>query len=219
MEHNVFKDLSPAYIDQLTSKETNKQMETHMAQCEDCRNYLSAMKEDIIRESINEQEKDHNSIDYLKKVRSKNRKKILVIVSSLLSVFLLLTIVYYFLFVNMWLANTDHVETNIDNQDGTVTLSFKPKKEDHYLLTIMKSEISNEGYIHSIFVYEKRDDFSTSATILKDGTSYTFTFLDENTLLLDNGEKQKINGKDKISIHYKDKTEEVFIQDLYNETY
>lgn len=214
MKHHVFKDLAPAYIDQLTSEETNKQMEKHMDQCKDCRNYLSEMQEDLFVENKVERKKEHSGIDYFRKVRSKNRKRILVIVSSLLSIFLILITIYYFMFVNMWLADTDNVETNIQNRDMTVTLSFKSKKDNHYLLT--QDAMSDEGYIDSIFVYEKRDDFSTPAEILKDGINVTFTFLDENTLLLDNGKKYKIKDEDKVSIHYKDRTEEVFVKDLYD---
>lgn len=83
MKHSVFKDLAPAYIDKLTSEETNEQIEKHMNQCEECRNYLNKMKGDLFSEDENERRKDKRNIDYFKKVRSKNRKKILVIVSSL----------------------------------------------------------------------------------------------------------------------------------------
>ncbi|MEI3613130.1 zf-HC2 domain-containing protein [Pseudogracilibacillus sp. SO30301A] len=214
MKHNVFKDLAPAYIDQLTSEETNKQMEKHMDQCEDCRKYLNKMKEDIFVEHKVERKKEHSSIDYFKKVRAKNRKKVFVIVSSLLSVFLILITIYYFMFVNMWLADTDNVETSLQNQGMTVTLSFKSKKANHYLLT--QDAMSDEGYIDSIFVYEKRDDFSTPAELLKDGINVTYTFLDENTLLLDNGTKHKIKDDDIVSIHYKDRIEEIFVKDLYD---
>lgn len=213
MEHNVFKDLAPAYIDGVTSERTNNQMKKHMGQCEECRSYLNEMREDLFQRDENEQKKEKGNIDYFKKVRTKNRKKILVIVSSLLSVFLILVTIYYFMFVDMRLADADNVEANIQNQDMTVTLSFKSKKENHYLLLTEKSD---EGYINSIFVYEMRDDFSDSAKLLKDGISVIYTFVDKNTLLLDNGKKQKIKDTDKVSIHYKDRTDEILVKDLYN---
>ncbi len=214
MEHHVFKDLAPAYIDGLTSKETNMQMEIHIDQCEKCRNYLNEMKEDLILADEIERKKDKGNIDYFKKVRTKNRKKMLIIVSSLLSVFILLITIYYFMFVNMWLADINNVETNIQNEDTTVTISFKSNKTNRYLITV--DAMSSEGHIDSIFVYEKRNDFSTSSELLKDGIGYTFTFLDENTIIHDNGEKRKIKDKDKISIHYKDRTDEIFLKDLYD---
>ncbi|WP_164489636.1 zf-HC2 domain-containing protein [Rummeliibacillus sp. TYF005] len=215
MKHNVFKDLAPAYIDKLTSEETNEQIESHMDQCEECRNYLNKMKEDLFSENENERRKDNRNIDYFRKVRSKNRKKITVIVSSLLAMFLLLIIAYYFVFVNMWQANSDNVETNIQYQGTMATLLFKAKKDNHYI--ILTDAKTDEGYTDTIFVYEKRNDYSSPAKLLKDGSGITFTFEDENTLLLYNGKKKKLTDEDKISIQYKDKTDVIPIKDLYKD--
>ena len=67
------------------------------------------MKEDLFRKDEKEQTKEKRNIDYFKKVRTNNRKKILVIVSSLLSIFSYMTAIYYFMFVDMRLANADNV--------------------------------------------------------------------------------------------------------------
>ncbi|MEK4025655.1 zf-HC2 domain-containing protein [Sporosarcina sp. FSL W7-1283] len=212
MEHSVFKDLAPAYIEGLTSEKTNNQMNKHMGQCEECRSYLNEMKEEFFRKDENERTKEKRNIDYFKKVRTNNRKKVLVIVLSLVSVFLLLIATYYIMFVDMRLANADNVEANIQSQDMTTTLTFKPSKKNRYLLTM---ENSDEGYINSIFVYEMRDDFTPSTKLLKDGISIRYTFVDNNTLLLDDGKKQKIKDEDKVTIHYKDSTDEILVKDLY----
>ncbi|MFF3102564.1 zf-HC2 domain-containing protein [Viridibacillus arvi] len=214
MKHSVFKDLAPAYIDKLTSEETNEQIEKHMDQCEECRNYLNKMKGDLFSEDENERRKDKRNIDYFKKVRSKNRKKILVIVSSLLAMFLVLITAYYFVFVNMWQASSSNVETNIQSQGTMATLLFKAKKDNHYI--ILTDAKTDEGYTDTIFVYEKRNDFSTPAKLLKDGSGISFTFADENTLLLHNGKKKKLADEDKVTIQYKDKTDVIPIKDLYD---
>lgn len=216
MNHSVFKDLAPAYIDKLTSEETNEQIESHMDQCEECRNYLNKMKEDLFSENENERRKDNRNIDYFKKVRSKNRKKITVIVSSLLAMFLLLITAYYFVFVNMWQANSRNVETSIQSQGTMATLLFKAKKDNHYI--ILTDAKTDEGYTDTIFVYEKRNDYSSPAKLLKDGSGITFTFEDENTLLLYNGKKKKLTDEDKITIQYKDKTDVIPIKDLYHKS-
>lgn len=216
MKHSIFKDLAPAYIDKLTSEETNEQIESHMDQCEECRNYLNKMKGDLFSEYENERRKDKRNIDYFKKVRSKNRKKITVIVSSLLAMFLVLITAYYFVFVNMWPVNSSDVETNIQNQGTMATLLFKAKKDNHYI--ILTDAITAEGYTDTIFVYEKRNGFSSSAKLLKDGSGITFTFEDENTLLLHNGKKKKLTDEDKITIQYKDKTDVIPIKNLYNKS-
>src|SRR5699024_4966939 len=114
MKHSVFRDLAPAYIDKMTSDETSKLMAKHIKECEECRDYLNKMKEDLFWNDESEREKDKKSIDYFKKVRTKNRKKMLIIVSSLLTVFLALATVYYFVFLNMWQASSSDVETTIN---------------------------------------------------------------------------------------------------------
>ena len=214
MKHSVFKDLAPVYIDKLTSDETNEQIEQHMEQCEECRNYLNKMKRDLFSEDENERRKDKRNVDYFQKVRSKNKKRIFVIVSSLLAMFLVLITAYYFVFENMWQASSDNVETNIQRQGTMSTLLFKAKKDNHYI--ILTDAKTDEGYPHTIFVYEKRNDFSTAAKLLKDGDGISFIFADANTLLLYDGQKKKLTDADKVTIQYKDKTDVISIKDLYD---
>ncbi len=43
----------------------------------------------------------------------------------------------------------------------------------------------------------------------------SFTFADENTLVLFNGKKKKLTDEDKVTIQYKDKADEIPIKDSY----
>lgn len=208
MNHSVFKDLVPSYIEHLTSKETNQQMEQHMKQCEDCRQYVKDMQEDLLVEQTIDQNGEKKKIDYFKKVRSKNRKKIVLIVGSLLAIFIGC---FYFL-TSMWIADEKNVQTTIQQQGTTVTLTFQSKSNNRYLLPMEQRE---QFYTHEIIVYEKWNDFSEPAALFKDGSKVTFTFLDENRLLLGNGEEKKLTDVDKITIRYKNSTEEIVLKDLY----
>ena len=53
-EHKLVKDLFPNYIEKLTSNETNKFIEEHIASCEKCRQSLEKMKSMGIFEGMNE---------------------------------------------------------------------------------------------------------------------------------------------------------------------
>lgn len=209
MNHSVFRDLVPSYIENLTSEETNKQIENHMEQCENCRQYVKDMQEDLLVERNHEQKKEEKNVDYLKKVRSKNRKKIFIIVGSLLSIF----IGVFFFFDQMWIADEDDIQTTVQQQGTTVTLSFKTKNNHRYVLPM---SILYQNSIDEIIIYEKWNDFSEPARILKDGSNVTVTFLDENTLILFDGEEKKLTDEDKITIRYKNSTEEIILKDLYN---
>ncbi|MBD7945084.1 zf-HC2 domain-containing protein [Psychrobacillus sp. Sa2BUA9] len=209
MNHSVFRDLVPSYIENLTSEETNNEIEKHMEQCEDCRQYVKEMQEDLLVQHTDEKKKEEKGIDYFKKVRSKNRKKIFIIVGSLLSIF----IGCFFFFDQMWIANEKNVQTSIKQQGTMVTLSFQTKNDNRYILPM---SFRGQKYIYEIIIYEKWNDLSEPASIFKDGSPVTFTFLDANTLILDNGEEMKLTDEDKILIQYKNSTEEIRLKDLYD---
>lgn len=212
MNHDVFKDLAPNYIDHLTSSETNELMENHLEKCEECRNYLDHMRENYLLENREEKKNEKKDIDYMKKVRLKNKKKIYTITGILVSIFAAILIGGYIIIAHMWLANEEDIKISVQQQGALVSLSFETKNNNRYLLPM---EVFSEVYPSDILVYEKWNDFSETATYLKDKSSVTYTFIDENTLLSYDGKKIKLTDKDKIHIKYKDHTEEILLNKLY----
>lgn len=209
MNHSIFKDLVPSYLEKLTSEETNKQIEIHLEQCEYCRQYLQEMQQDVMVEYQGAQKKDKKSIDVFKKVRAKNRKNIFVTIGALLTIF---TGCFFFL-TSMWIANEEAIQTTITQQGKSVTLSFQTKNSNRYLLP-MRQSVQDDN--DEVIIYEKWYDFSAAAKLLKDKSQITYLFLDENTLLLGNGEQKKLTAQDKIKIRYKNSVEEIALKNLYN---
>ena len=83
----VVQDLFPSYVDGLTSDVSNQAVEQHMKTCESCRKLYSEMREPMNGEDVSEindgQKADSqksSEIDYLKKIRKKNRMRILAAV-------------------------------------------------------------------------------------------------------------------------------------------
>ena len=72
----VIRDLFPSYIDGLTSRESNQLIEEHLGECRECREYLDEMKEDIAGEA--QPVKNKKAIQPCRKLRQKNRQKILL---------------------------------------------------------------------------------------------------------------------------------------------
>ena len=72
----VVRDLLPSYLDGVASGETKAAVERHMEECPDCRETLRRMKE-----PENAAPPEEKEIDYLKKVRRRNSRKVTVIVS------------------------------------------------------------------------------------------------------------------------------------------
>ena len=71
MNHSVFRDLVPSYIESLTSEETHREIEKHMEQCEDCRLYVKDMQEDLLVERTHEQKKRREISTFLKRYDQK----------------------------------------------------------------------------------------------------------------------------------------------------
>lgn len=83
----VVQDLFPSYVDGLTSDVSNQAVEQHMKTCESCRKLYSEMREPMNGEGVSEindgqkaDSKKSSEIDYLKKIRKKNRMRILAAV-------------------------------------------------------------------------------------------------------------------------------------------
>ena len=83
----VVQDLLPSYVDGLTSDVSNQAVEQHLKTCESCRNLYSEMREPMNGEDVSDindgQKADPrklSEIDYLKKIRKKNRMRILAAV-------------------------------------------------------------------------------------------------------------------------------------------
>ena len=69
----IVKDLLPSYIEGLTSEVTNKEVKEHLDECKECKEVELLMRED---ENNNKVENVDKEVDYLKKVKKTNNKKI-----------------------------------------------------------------------------------------------------------------------------------------------
>ena len=86
----VVRDLLPSYVDGLTNDVSNQAVEQHIKICENCRKLYHEMQETVNGEYLSEQDleqmgrkadfKGPSEIDYLKKIRRKNRMRILAAV-------------------------------------------------------------------------------------------------------------------------------------------
>ena len=70
----MIQDLLPSYIDELTSDVTNREIEAHMTECQQCKNVLEQMK----TPDMEPVEKEVKEIDFLKKTKKKYQKNIVL---------------------------------------------------------------------------------------------------------------------------------------------
>ena len=85
----VVRDLLPAYIENLTGEETTADIRAHLAGCPDCSAVYAAMTEGEPAASGEDSNAEGRDIDYLKKVRTGTRRRIL---AAVLAAFVILAV-------------------------------------------------------------------------------------------------------------------------------
>lgn len=81
----IIQDLLPNYIEKLTNEETNKYIEEHLKECEECEKILKNMKKEI---RINTEKRDNREVKYIKKYNT----RIKILTSVILLIFIIFTI-------------------------------------------------------------------------------------------------------------------------------
>ena len=81
----VVRDLLPSYVEGLTSEETNRAVESHLSACPDCMARKNAMAAPAEPAETAEQSRE---VDYLKTVRRKSGRRVVIAVACTLAVIL-----------------------------------------------------------------------------------------------------------------------------------
>ena len=76
MKCEIIKDLLPSYVDELTSQESNEEIESHLEYCPECREYLEEIRKDI---EVDKAGEDKN-IEIFIKVKEKTVQMIIGVV-------------------------------------------------------------------------------------------------------------------------------------------
>ncbi|MCG7419835.1 zf-HC2 domain-containing protein [Macrococcus epidermidis] len=213
MNHSLFKDLLPNYIDGLTSDETNELMNDHMNKCEACRALYERLQEDQLSEETDYQHQEAREFDALKKVKKSNKKKVMWSILGTLFVSLVLFGLYTYLYNTQWKTDSDNVNIQKIVKGNTTNLNLTPKNKNHFVLP------SQEYYIKSknrreYLIYESRQGLNDPVSLQK-GIDIPITFLNKNTIINSDNEKEKIDEKDVIVLRFKDKEVKYKIMDLY----
>ena len=89
----IIQDLLPSFIDELTSDVTNREVEAHIEECEQCRNIFRQMKTPDIETAENEEKE----IDFLKKTKKKHRRNLILSVAVVWAIAVLFFCARYYL--------------------------------------------------------------------------------------------------------------------------
>lgn len=122
-ECKIIEDILPNYADKITSEETNKFVEEHIERCVECNEKFKSMNKEMDKVELIEQKEE---IKYLKGF--KKRKRLIVIISILITLGICISSMFIKLPVNIdkfnieWVYVKDNVGVNTDTGE-----SFKYK--------------------------------------------------------------------------------------------
>lgn len=122
----IVQDLLPNFIDKLTSEDTNKFIENHLNECDECKKILNNMQTNL---KLDEDKKQGKTINFIKKYNKK--LKVLKLILFLIALIILISI-----------ARNTIIITMISNK-GNIS-----KNKTNYFLTL---DVYNNGSVSSIY--------------------------------------------------------------------
>lgn len=122
MKCDIIKDLLPLYVEGLTSKVSNEEIEKHLASCKGCETFYREMSGDI---EVDLPVSEPQELDYLKKVRRKSIREVLIGVGIVFVIFIAIISMFAVGFsvssedVNMAYQLEDNIlEINLELKNG-----------------------------------------------------------------------------------------------------
>ena len=178
MKCEIIKDLLPSYVDELTSEESNEEIEEHLKHCSECNDYLKGIKKEI---EVEKMEKDKN-IEIFIKLR---QKTVQIIICAVMILAVIAAIIYgrweeYY--HNGRSITSDEVKVSLKEEEGIQMLVFEPKDDDVIFLIgyPMNEEINGKMPVKtfSFIKYNKHPEINAM-----NDSNYKFYMLDEDTIM------------------------------------
>lgn len=141
-ECKIVQDLLPNYVENLTDEVTNEYIQEHIKTCDECRKALENVNTDIQVEELNQD----REIKYLKKVRNKIRRTIM----------LALLIIIIVASCAIWYVYT-HVKIQVNNYTflrASYVLENEEETKDGKLYCTLVAMIDEKGICKSVRVIE-----------------------------------------------------------------
>ncbi len=150
----IIHDLMPSFLEGLTEKETQNLIEEHLKDCESCKSLYESMKEP----EINKPEK--RQVDYLKKVKSSNKKKLILSIGITCLIFITLICSKLFIIGNKASDGMVSAEatgentlkisicnTNSAKSYGKIKISSKDKTKEISVREVLVSPFNKNGCV------------------------------------------------------------------------
>ncbi len=203
MKCEIIRDLLPSYIDGLTSEESNIEIEKHLETCPDCRKVLEKMRKEIGVTDISENKKSIKPFKKLKRLSWRAAG-----ITALCLILLFGGYLYYF--GHGSIAEQEDVSMTYEKVYDVVTLGFMPKDDSKYINVEVES-------VNPYVITVKEYNVNPLDKPITKGGYFGFTFIDDNTIMNEDGSAKTIDENDTLTIKYEDTTQVIKIVDLADE--
>lgn len=189
-ECKIVQDLLPNYVEKLTNEETNKYIEEHLTECNECKQVLENMKKDF---NINNINKEKKAVRYFKKYKNKLR---------ILKIILLIILVIFVANIARKMIIISNLSNRADNTINTTNyhrVIYSYEKDDYSKVEIfslndkkklIKTNVTLDG-IRTVITYANK--ISTDEIGMSKYSTNTYT-------ITENEKTAKLNGNLTISV-------------------
>ncbi len=199
MKCEIIRDLFPSYIEELTSNESNFEINEHIKTCEECQSILNQMQADVAGIDTKNIELNKEKIKPFKKLN----KKIFQSIVATLTVCILIVCGYFYFFAIGWGVESKDVKVQYSYQDESIVFNF---------------ELTNGRALNAWTDYKNPQatiKFTQCFNSIFDdiGNEFSYGFREEN----EKGEMKTFTDKDRIVLKFKDKEEILNLKEIAQE--
>ncbi|MEL7655264.1 MAG: zf-HC2 domain-containing protein, partial [Bacillota bacterium] len=198
MKCEIVKDLLPSYIDGLTSNESNSEIEEHLKTCEECTEILDQMKIEVNVENI------VLNKEIIKPFKKLN-KRVLQSVLITLAVCILAVGSYFYFFEIGWKVNSEDMDIKYSYKDDSIRIDFE----------LTNGKVLNSWTNHHNWPEPAVITFTECYDSVFDdiGNGFSYGIREEDKY----GKMKKFTDDDCIILHFKDKTETLYLKEIAEE--
>jgi len=202
MKCEIIKDLLPSYIDGLTSAESNSEIEEHLLTCQECTETLEQMKTEVDPEDV---ELNKEMIKPFKKLNKRVIKAVLITLAACIVV----VGSYFYFFGIGWKVDSDDLNITYSYKDDGLQFEF---------------ELTNGKVLNPWIDHDRIPPTSHVMTftecyhsVLDDRGKYPNQFSYGISKEDESGKMEAFTDDDLIILHFKDKTETLYLKEIAEE--
>lgn len=213
MKCSVIRDLIPSYIDGLSSVESDKVIEEHLAVCEECKEYYMQMNKEIATDTHRERDELNPFI----KIKRNTVKKVFLAVLITACVISIIWEQYTSFYFSGKSVFSEEIEVKLEENYGIATIRFQPK-EEHIAVEVgyghdVAISLNGKAPLETLYLLKRNYHKRYSGL---DTNQYQLYFVDDDTVLdlFSVANEFQYEDDDYFAVLYNDGYQIIYLKDL-----